>query len=249
MLAGGGDAARAQQAMQSAAEQLIDGDANLVRLLDPPLATQQPNAGYIQAYPRGVRENGGQYTHAAAWASMAFAQSGDAARAWQAWQAASPAHRMADAQQFAAYRLEPYAVAGDVYGHAPWRGQGGWSWYTGAAGWLLRAGVESLLGVQRRAALVRFAPTLPPEWPGAQVTLRWHGQVHVFDLHRQPGAEGRALAAGTWLDLDTLHEDTHWTVALPPQIALRPTAAAQRGPHHAYPPAGSTVSRPQEQAT
>jgi cyclic beta-1,2-glucan synthetase len=229
-----------------------------VRLLDPPLATQQPNAGYIQAYPRGVRENGGQYTHAAAWASMAFAQSGDAARAWQTWQAASPAHRMNDARQFEAYRIEPYAVAGDVYGHAPWRGQGGWSWYTGAAGWLLRAGVELLLGVQRRAALVRFAPLLPPEWPGAQVTLRWNGHEHVFDLVRD-AANGhrtledvrngeRTLAVGTWLDLDTLHENTQWTVHVRPQMSLRPTAAAS-GPHHAFSSAGSTVSSPQEQPT
>jgi cyclic beta-1,2-glucan synthetase len=248
VLAGGGDASRARQALQSAADHLIDDDANLVRLLDPPLATQHPSAGYIQAYPRGVRENGGQYTHAAAWASMAFAQSGDAALAWQAWQAASPAHRMNDAQQFAAYRLEPYAVAGDVYGHAPWRGQGGWSWYTGAAGWLLRAGVESLLGVQRRAALVRFAPWLPPEWPGAQVTLRWRGHVHEFDLVRDASAEHRVLAVGTWLDLDTLHENTHWTVHLRPPMSLRPTAAAS-GPHHALRAVGSPVSSPQEQPT
>ena len=252
VLAGGGDASRARRALQSAAEHLIDGDAGLVRLLDPPLTTQHPSAGYIQAYPRGVRENGGQYTHAAAWASMAFAQSGDAARAWQAWQAASPAHRMNDARQFAAYRLEPYAVAGDVYGHAPWRGQGGWSWYTGAAGWLLRAGVESLLGVQRRAALVRFAPMLPPDWPGAQVMLRHRSHEHVFDLVRagqETSADERTLAVGAWLDLDALHENTHWTVPLPPQMSLRPTAAAASGPHHAYPSVGSTVSSPQEQAT
>jgi cyclic beta-1,2-glucan synthetase len=251
VLAGGGDAGRARQALQSAADHLID-DAHLVRLLDPPLADQQPNAGYIQAYPRGVRENGGQYTHAAAWASMAFAQSGDAARAWQAWQAASPAHRMNDAQRFKTYRLEPYAVAGDVYGHAPWRGQGGWSWYTGAAGWLLRAGVESLLGVQRRAALVRFAPMLPPEWPSAQVSLRWGGHEHVFHIVRDGQAtitDSRALAVQTWLDLDTLHESTHWTVPVPPQTGNRPTAAADSGPHHAYPSTGSTVSSPQELAS
>jgi cyclic beta-1,2-glucan synthetase len=180
---------------------------------------------------------------------MAFAQSGDAARAWQAWQAASPAHRMNDAQRFKTYRLEPYAVAGDVYGHAPWRGQGGWSWYTGAAGWLLRAGVESLLGVQRRAALVRFAPMLPPEWPSVQVTLRWGGHEHVFELVREARAGPRALAVGAWLDLDTLHENTHWTVPLPPPMATRPTAAAQSGPHHAYPTTGSTVSSPKEHAS
>jgi cyclic beta-1,2-glucan synthetase len=233
VLAGGGDEARARQALQSAAEHLIDADAGLVRLLDPPLAEQQPSAGYIQAYPRGVRENGGQYTHAAAWAAMAFAQQGDAARAWQAWQFASPAHRLADDERFAAYRIEPYAVAGDVYGHAPWRGRGGWSWYTGAAGWLQRAAVESLLGVQQRGGRVRFVPLLPPHWPQAQVVLQRGGHAHVIDIVRAGSVEvpgSRSLAAGAWLDLDALDAPSRWTVTMtdrPGPLAAPGSAALQ----------------------
>jgi hypothetical protein len=98
---------------------------------------------------------------------------------------------------------------------------------------------------------VRFAPMLPPDWPGAQVTLRWRGHAHVFELvrvAREAGAGERTLAAGTWLDLDTLHEDTHWTVPVP-ATGSRPTAAADGGPHHAYVAPGSTASSPQEHAT
>jgi hypothetical protein len=102
--------------------------------------------------------------------------------------------------------------------------------------------------VQRRAALVRFAPLLPPEWPAAQVTLRWRGHRHVFDLVRDASTDHRALAVGTWLDLDTLHENTHWTVPLPPQMAIRPSAATDSGPHHAYALAGSAANSPQEHA-
>jgi hypothetical protein len=96
---------------------------------------------------------------------------------------------------------------------------------------------------------VRFAPALPPEWPGAQVTLRWRGHVHVFDLVREAPADAYSLVVNEWLDLDTLHADTQWSVTLPPQMSLRPTAAAERGPHHAFQPAGSAVSSPQEQPT
>jgi cyclic beta-1,2-glucan synthetase len=219
VLAGGGDPARAKQAMQSSADHLIDVQAGLVRLLDPPLDKQRPSAGYIQAYPRGVRENGGQYTHATVWSAMAYAQLGDAARAWQAWQFASPAHRMGDPAAWQRYRLEPYAVAADVYGHAPWRGQGGWSWYTGSAGWLLRAGVESLMGLQQRGSQVRFMPTLPPHWPSAQVVLKRQGHQHVFTIVRDGEASGTTLAVGRWLDVDALGHDSRWVVHLTKQPA------------------------------
>jgi hypothetical protein len=96
---------------------------------------------------------------------------------------------------------------------------------------------------------VQSAPMLPPEWPSAEVTLRWRGHEHVFTLVREASAGARTLAVGTWLDLDTLHENTRWTVPLPPPMANRPAAAAERGPHHAYAMPGSTVSSPQEHAS
>jgi len=220
---------RVTQAMRSAAAYLFDDGAELLRLLHPPLQRQQPSAGYIQAYPPGVRENGGQYSHAAAWGAMAFARLGDAQQAWRAWRSVSPAHRHqrdvvdaaagvagASQPQRVPYGLEPYAVAGDVYADAPWPGRGGWSWYTGAAGWLYRAAVESLLGMQRDGSRVRFMPVLPPGWPSVCVSLRWGGHDHRFHLGpdaRNAAVEGTPLLDnGAWIDLATLAAPSHWVV-------------------------------------
>jgi cyclic beta-1,2-glucan synthetase len=221
---------RAKQALQSAAALLFDDRAALLRLLHPPLQQQQPSAGYIQAYPPGVRENGGQYSHAAAWAAMAFAQAGDAASAWRAWRSVSPAHRhQLDAEPAAngrvRYGLEPYAVAGDVYADAPWPGRGGWSWYTGAAGWQYRAAVESLLGLQRQGSRVRFTPVLPPGWPAVCVTLRWAGLAHHFHLGPEAeaaaGTGAHALAGGAFIDLHGLAAAGSWFVVAAPGTSQR----------------------------
>jgi cyclic beta-1,2-glucan synthetase len=223
--------ARARQAMASAASHLFDGRAEVLRLLYPPLQHQQPSAGYIQAYPRGVRENGGQYSHAAVWAAMAFARLGDPTQAWRAWRSVSPAHRHQLDSDAAApgrvpYGLEPYAVAADVYADAPWPGRGGWSWYTGAAGWLYRAAVESVLGIQRRGSQARFAPTLPPDWPSVCVTLHWAGRALRF--HLGPDAAAAAapgtlvLDAGEWVDLAAPGAARDWVVRLPAAPPLPP---------------------------
>ncbi|MBC7548346.1 MAG: hypothetical protein H7224_06855, partial [Polaromonas sp.] len=126
-------------AMTSMNRELIDTDSGLLHLLAPPFETSVNNPGYIQAYPPGVRENGGQYSHAGVWAMMAQAETGDAEAAWQSFQALSPAHRSAHATRGPVYELEPYVMAGDVYGSPPYVGRGGWSWYTGSAAWLYRA--------------------------------------------------------------------------------------------------------------
>jgi cyclic beta-1,2-glucan synthetase len=179
----------AQQAMASAERHLADTEAGLMRLLDPPLQHSVPDAGYIQAYPPGVRENGGQYAHAAVWMLMAeAAQSSDApgaaARAWRNFTWLSPAHRTADPLQGANYGLEPYVVAGDICSQPPYTGRGGWSWYTGAAGWLHRAAIESIFGLQLGVDELSFAPCLPPHWPQATLTLRRDGHRLHFMLQR-----------------------------------------------------------------
>jgi cyclic beta-1,2-glucan synthetase len=138
-------------AMQAMNEQLVDHEAGLLRLLTPPLQHSADNPGYIQAYPPGVRENGGQYSHAAVWAMMAQAATGDAEAAWESFQALSPAHRSEHPLRGPAYELEPYVMAGDIYGSAPYVGRGGWSWYTGSAAWLHRAALENILGLKRAA--------------------------------------------------------------------------------------------------
>jgi len=215
VLSGAGDAGRALQAMHSVRDQLLDAPNALLPLLAPPLQHARPSAGYIQAYPGGVRENGGQYNHAAVWALMAFAALGDAETAWQLWQAASPAHRWQDAVQGERYALEPYVLAGDIHTRAPHAGRGGWSWYTGAAGWLLRAAVESLAGLKREGERLTVRPCLPPPWRELTLTLR-----------QQPGA--RMLAAGRTLDLGEARDGEVWIVdaggAAPPPLLL-PSAA------------------------
>jgi cyclic beta-1,2-glucan synthetase len=186
---------------------LVDREAGLVRLLDPPLDVASPSAGYIQAYPPGVRENGGQYSHAAVWALMAQAQlaqtqSDDgiaAERAWRYFRDLSPAHRSADPSQGPIYGLEPYVVAGDVCSAPPYAGRGGWSWYTGAAAWLHRAAIESLFGLQVSARQLVFQPCLPAHWPQAELMLRREGKKLRFIMIRALPAQALE-AARPWLD-------------------------------------------------
>ncbi|MBI3346456.1 MAG: carbohydrate-binding protein [Burkholderiales bacterium] len=212
VLAGAAQPERARRALDSAWRELHDRDAHLLRLLWPPLKDQQPPAGYIQAYPGGVRENGGQYNPAAVWALMASAKLGQAERAWAAFTAISPAHRGAHG---ANYGLEPFAVAGDIETASPHAGRGGWSWYTGAAGWLLRAAIESLCGVRLSGGLLSVQPCLPPHWPQAHVRLRVAGlSVEVLVQRATPSSVAppgyRRLEPGTALPL----------AALPGQVRL-----------------------------
>jgi cyclic beta-1,2-glucan synthetase len=162
-------------AMLAMNEQLVDPQAGLLRLLAPPLQDSVNNPGYIQAYPAGVRENGGQYSHAGVWAMMAQAQTGDVEAAWESFQALSPAHRSRHPLRGPAYELEPYVMAGDIYGAPPYVGRGGWSWYTGSAAWLHRASIETLLGLTLRQGVLALSPRVPSHWPAFEITLRLDG--------------------------------------------------------------------------
>lgn len=231
VLTGATEADRARLALDSAWRELHDRDAHLLRLLWPPLKDHQPPAGYIQAYPGGVRENGGQYNHAATWALMASAKLGQAERAWAAFTAISPAHRGAHG---AAYGLEPFAVAGDIEAAAPHAGRGGWSWYTGAAGWLLRAAVESLCGVKLADGLLRVQPCLPPHWPEARLRLVHQGRRIDLLLQRAPTGAGtappagyRTLVPGSTLALGEVEGDLQlWVPVTDALPARRPEPAA-----------------------
>ena len=158
-------------AMASLDARLVDREAGLVKLLDPPLRFAQPSAGYIQAYPPGVRENGGQYSHAGVWALMAQAQRGDADAAYRYFSYLSPAHRSRHPGHGAAYAIEPYVMAGDVYTAAPYVGRGGWSWYTGSAAWMHRAAIESMFGFAQHGNEIAFHPCLPAAWNDAEIVL------------------------------------------------------------------------------
>ena len=171
-------------AMRAMNEQLVDKNAGLLRLLTPPLENSENNPGYIQAYPPGVRENGGQYSHAAVWAMMAQALTGDTEAAWKSFKALSPAHRSQHARRGAVYELEPYVMAGDIYGAAPYVGRGGWSWYTGSAAWLYRSSIETLLGLQVRQGELSLTPRIPESWPSFEITLRLGERVVAIQWQR-----------------------------------------------------------------
>ena len=160
-------------AMASMDERLVHRDHALIQLLDPPFDKSSLNPGYIKGYVPGVRENGGQYTHAAIWTTMAFAELGERERAWELFRMINPANHALTAEAVAKYKVEPYVVAADVYAVTPHTGRGGWSWYTGSAGWMYRLIIESLLGLRREGETLRFAPCLPADWPGFKIHYRY----------------------------------------------------------------------------
>jgi len=188
-LSGAGDAARSRRAMQALDQHLVRRERQLVQLLEPPFDTSSLNPGYIKGYVPGVRENGGQYTHAAIWAAMAFAEMGELDRAWELFGMINPINHASTASAIAVYKVEPYAVAADVYAVAPHTGRGGWTWYTGSAGWMYRLIVESLLGVRREGATLRIAPCLPADWPGFKLVYRYGSTPYHIDV-RNDGTEG-----------------------------------------------------------
>jgi cyclic beta-1,2-glucan synthetase len=178
VLSGAGDSERAQRAMEALDARLVRRDSGLIQLLDPPFDTSALNPGYIKGYVPGVRENGGQYTHAAIWAAMAFAALGDSRRTWELFALINPVNHALSAEAVATYKVEPYVVAADVYAVAPHTGRGGWTWYTGSAGWLYRLIVESLLGLRLEGDTLHFAPCLPAEWNGFTLRYRYRETVY-----------------------------------------------------------------------
>ena len=172
VLSSAGDPERALRAMDQVDARLVDRQARLIRLFDPPFDHSDLEPGYIKGYVPGVRENGGQYTHAAVWVAMAFARLGHRAKAWDLFALLNPVKHADSPEAAALYRIEPYVVAADVYGVAPHVGRGGWSWYTGSAGWLYRLLIEDLLGVRREGDHLLLSPKPPPGWPGYTVHYR-----------------------------------------------------------------------------
>jgi cellobiose phosphorylase len=190
VLSGAADPARARAAMDVVDARLVRRKDALVRLLDPPFDTSALDPGYIKGYVPGVRENGGQYTHAAIWAAMAFAELGDAERAWEIWNLINPVAHGASPAAIETYKVEPYVVAADVYAVAPHVGRGGWTWYTGSAAWMYRLLVESLLGLRLEGDRLRIEPCLPAGWEGFTVHYRYRETVYHIAVHQTPHATG-----------------------------------------------------------
>ena len=170
----------------------------MIQLFDPPFDHSALNPGYIKGYIPGVRENGGQYTHGAIWTTMAFALMGDTDRAWDLFALLNPVHHSATPNQIATYKVEPYVMAADVYAVAPHTGRGGWTWYTGSAGWMYRLLLETLLGVNLEGNQLRLTPSLPETWSTFTLHYRYRQTPYHIRITRLPGAP----PGGSQLSLD-----------------------------------------------
>ncbi|MDO8252787.1 MAG: glucoamylase family protein [Rhodoferax sp.] len=240
-----------RMALAAVEKHLVDHEAGLIKLLDPPLVLARPSAGYIQAYPPGVRENGGQYSHAGVWALMAQAQApADPAMntsgsrhgcdiAYRYFTYLSPAHRANHPTHGAVYGIEPYVMAGDVYTQPPYVGRGGWSWYTGAAAWMHRAAIESIFGLRQGPQELRFNPCLPSHWHQAELTLVRDGRTMRFILIRADTPA--ALAATAHWQARLLHpgQALHW-----PGLALDSCFVIPLVNHAASPDVGAAAAVP-----
>jgi cyclic beta-1,2-glucan glucanotransferase len=192
VLAGAGEAGRSHRSMDAVDRRLVRREHALIQLLDPPFDRSELNPGYIKGYVPGVRENGGQYTHAAVWAAMAFAALGDSSRAWELFDLINPVNHAKTPEKTAIYRVEPYVVAADVYSLAPHTGRGGWTWYTGSAGWLYRLIVESLLGLRLEVDRLRFAPCLRADWKAFKVHYRYRETFYHIAVAQTRTADGKS---------------------------------------------------------
>ena len=184
VISGAGDPERARLAMNNVDKYLVQRDAQLVQLLTPSFDKSSLEPGYIKGYVPGVRENGGQYTHAAIWASMAFAMMGDQPRAWELFTMLNPIHHGSSTDAISRYKVEPYVMAADIYAAAPHTGRGGWTWYTGASGWMYRLSVETLLGVQLEVDQLRIIPCVPAHWNAYKIHYRYRETIYHITVQR-----------------------------------------------------------------
>jgi cellobiose phosphorylase len=182
VISGAGRPARAREAMSAVEKYLIDHEEGIIKLLTPPFDEGSLRPGYIRGYVPGVRENGGQYTHAATWVILAFAGLGMGGRAWQLFHMINPVNHSRTSIECSRYKVEPYVMAADVYAVPPNTGRGGWTWYTGAAGWLYRVGLESLLGVRKEGNRLYMDPCIPPEWEKFEVEYTFENSMYQIEV-------------------------------------------------------------------
>ena len=190
VLSGAGDIKRMHMAMTALDNHLVRRDHALIQLLDPPFDKSNLNPGYIKGYVPGVRENGGQYTHAAIWAAMAFAALGDHQHAWELLTIINPVNHAKSQEGIAAYKVEPYVVAADVYALTPHIGRGGWTWYTGSGGWMYRLVVESLLGLRLEVDKLYIEPCLPADWKMYKVHYRYRETIYHITVLQIQSSDG-----------------------------------------------------------
>jgi cyclic beta-1,2-glucan synthetase len=187
VISGGGDRTRAAHAMQAVDRHLVDRENRLILLLTPPFDRAQPNPGYIRGYVPGVRENGGQYTHAALWVVLAHTLLGNGNEAYELLKFINPVHRSAQPTDVERYRVEPFVVAADIYSAPQHRGRGGWTWYTGAAGWMYRIALANILGIRREAGWLSIDPCIPQTWREFSATVKLPNAEYRIEVENPEG--------------------------------------------------------------
>jgi cellobiose phosphorylase len=205
VISGAADPDRARSAMDAVQKRLVHIDDGLIQLFDPPFDNGALQPGYIKGYVPGIRENGGQYTHAATWVVLATALQGHGERAMELWNLINPICHAATSEGVKHYKVEPYVVCADVYGAPPHTGRGGWTWYTGSAAWLYRVAVEAILGFHLRGQTLRFRPCVPKRWPGFEMSYRHRSATYRILVDNSAGT-GRGVRA-VELDGERLSND------------------------------------------
>ena len=238
VLSGAAQPRRAERAMNAVRANLVRRDAQLVLLLTPPFDHMARDPGYIKGYPPGIRENGGQYTHAALWVVIALARLGMGDEAMELFHLINPINHMRTAEDAERYKVEPYAVAADVYAHPMHVGRGGWTWYTGSAGWMYQAAVQALLGLRRFGSTLRIDPCIPTVWPEYSLTCRVgrsHYRFVVVNPDRLSHGIARAQLDGSDVDPaaiplvdDAQEHEVHVLIGAPSAVVPAEAAAGAR---------------------
>jgi cyclic beta-1,2-glucan synthetase len=193
VLSGASDGLRSRTAMDAVERILVKPDQGLALLFAPPFDKSNQDPGYIKGYPPGIRENGGQYTHGATWSVMAMAKLGMGDEAHDLFSILNPINHARNRSEVLRYKVEPYVVAADIYARAPHLGRGGWTWYTGSAGLMQRAGLEAILGFQLKGSVLHLAPCIPKEWPAYEVTVQYRSTTYRISVQNMPGSRGQGL--------------------------------------------------------
>jgi cyclic beta-1,2-glucan synthetase len=210
VISGAAEPARAARAMAAVEKYLVRRGDSLILLFTPPFDQASPDPGYVKGYPPGVRENGGQYTHAAIWSVLAFAAIGDGDKAGELFSLLNPINHASTRAGVYRYKAEPYVIAADVYAEPPHVGRGGWTWYTGSAGWMYRAGIEWILGFRVRGTMLHLDPCIPRAWQGFEISFRYRSSRYEVIVENPHGVargvssvelDGVALAGGAHIPL------------------------------------------------
>jgi cellobiose phosphorylase len=188
VISGAADSARSTHAMAAVDRYLVHTDSKVIQLIEPPFDKGTLQPGYIKGYVPGIRENGGQYTHAATWVVLATARQGHGERALELWNLINPVYHATTPEEVQHYKVEPYVMASDVYGAPPHTGRGGWTWHTGSASWMYRVAVEAILGLRPAGDMLHVEPCIPADWPGYEVTYRHRSATYRIRVEKPAGS-------------------------------------------------------------